>query len=105
MTQLASEAGVKDIFIHAITDGRDTSPTGGAAFVSKVEDETAKFGAKIVTVVGRYFAMDRDKRWDRVKLAWDAIVHGIGTKKISSLPKLSLKFTQPKTKPMNSCLP
>ena len=81
MTRLASEAGVKDIFIHAITDGRDTSPTGGAAFVSKVEDETARFGAKIATVVGRYFAMDRDKRWDRVKLAWDAIVHGIGTKK------------------------
>ncbi|MEY3394085.1 MAG: hypothetical protein RL346_321 [Verrucomicrobiota bacterium] len=81
MTKLASEAGVKDIFIHAITDGRDTSPTGGADFVSKVEDETAKFGAKIATVVGRYFAMDRDKRWDRVKLAWDAIVHGIGAKK------------------------
>jgi 2,3-bisphosphoglycerate-independent phosphoglycerate mutase len=81
MTKLASQAGVKDIFIHAITDGRDTSPTGGAAFISKVEDETAKFGAKIATVVGRYFAMDRDKRWDRVKLAWDAIVHGIGLKK------------------------
>ena len=54
MTKLASQAGVKDIFIHAITDGRDTSPTGGAAFISKVEDETAKFGAKIATVVGRY---------------------------------------------------
>lgn len=81
MTKLASEAGVKDIFIHAITDGRDTSPTGGAAYVSKVEDETAKYGATIATVVGRYFAMDRDKRWDRVKLAWDAIVHGIGLKK------------------------
>ncbi len=81
MTCLASEAGVKDIFIHAITDGRDTSPTGGAGYLSKVEDETAKFGAKIATVVGRYFAMDRDKRWDRVKLAWDAIVHGIGAKR------------------------
>ena len=81
MTKLASVAGVKEILIHAITDGRDTSPTGGAAYLSKVEDETAKFGAKIATVVGRYFAMDRDKRWDRVKLAWDAIVHGIGAKK------------------------
>lgn len=81
LTQHAADAGVKDIFIHAITDGRDTSPTGGAAFISKVEDETAKAGAKIATVVGRYFAMDRDKRWDRVKLAWDAIVHGIGAEK------------------------
>ncbi|RYD35151.1 MAG: 2,3-bisphosphoglycerate-independent phosphoglycerate mutase, partial [Verrucomicrobiaceae bacterium] len=64
--------------IHAITDGRDTSPTGGAAYIAKVEDEAAKSGARIATVVGRYFAMDRDKRWDRVKLAWDAIVLGKG---------------------------
>ncbi len=81
ITRLAHEAGVNDIFIHAITDGRDTSPTGGAAFIAKVEDEAAKVNARIATVVGRYFAMDRDKRWDRVKLAWDAIVHGIGEKK------------------------
>lgn len=78
MVKLAAQAGVRDIMIHAITDGRDTSPTGGAAYVSKVEDEAAACGARIATVVGRYFAMDRDKRWDRVKLAWDAIVHGIG---------------------------
>ncbi|MFD2257934.1 2,3-bisphosphoglycerate-independent phosphoglycerate mutase [Luteolibacter algae] len=81
ITKLASAAGVKDIMIHAITDGRDTSPTGGAAYLSQVEDATAPVGARIATVVGRYFAMDRDKRWDRVKLAWDAIVHGIGAKK------------------------
>jgi 2,3-bisphosphoglycerate-independent phosphoglycerate mutase len=78
MVKMASQAGVHDIFIHAITDGRDTSPTGGAAFVAKVEDEAAKCGAHIATVIGRYFAMDRDKRWDRVKLAWDAIVLGKG---------------------------
>ncbi|MBK1881746.1 2,3-bisphosphoglycerate-independent phosphoglycerate mutase [Luteolibacter pohnpeiensis] len=78
MVKLASEAGVKDIFIHAITDGRDTSPTGGAGYLAKVEDEASKCGARIATVIGRYFAMDRDKRWDRVKLAWDAIVLGKG---------------------------
>src|SRR5690606_3918090 len=71
-------AGVDDIFVHAITDGRDTSPTGGARYLSKVEDEIAVHGARIATVVGRYYAMDRDKRWERTKLAWDAIVHGIG---------------------------
>lgn len=81
ITKLFAENGAKDIRIHAITDGRDTSPTGAAAYLSKVEDETAKVGARIATVVGRYFAMDRDKRWDRVKLAWDAIVHGIGAQK------------------------
>ncbi|MFT3991883.1 MAG: 2,3-bisphosphoglycerate-independent phosphoglycerate mutase [Luteolibacter sp.] len=80
MVKMASEAGVKDIFIHAITDGRDTSPTGGAGYLSKVEDEAAKSGARIATVIGRYFAMDRDKRWDRVQLAWEAIVLGEGEK-------------------------
>jgi 2,3-bisphosphoglycerate-independent phosphoglycerate mutase len=69
-----SEAGVTDIMVHAITDGRDTSPTGGAGYLAKVEDEAAKCGARVATVVGRYYAMDRDKRWDRTKLAWDAIV-------------------------------
>ncbi len=81
MVGLASKAGVRDIMIHAITDGRDTSPTGGEAFIAKVEDEAGKCGARIATVVGRYFAMDRDKRWDRVKLAWDAIVLGKGEKR------------------------
>ncbi len=78
MVRMAKAAGVDDIFIHAITDGRDTSPTGGERFLAKVEDEAAKCGARIATVVGRYFAMDRDRRWDRVKLAWDAIVLGKG---------------------------
>jgi 2,3-bisphosphoglycerate-independent phosphoglycerate mutase len=78
MVKLAKAAGVDDIFIHAITDGRDTSPTGGGEYLAKVEDEAAKSGARIATVIGRYFAMDRDKRWDRVQLAWDAIVRGIG---------------------------
>lgn len=78
MVKLAKQAGVNDMFIHAITDGRDTSPTGGQAYLAKVEDEAAKCGAPIATVIGRYFAMDRDKRWDRVKLAWDAIVLGKG---------------------------
>jgi 2,3-bisphosphoglycerate-independent phosphoglycerate mutase len=81
MVKLAKQAGVNDIFIHAITDGRDTSPTGGEAYLAKVEDEAAKFGACIATVIGRYFAMDRDKRWDRVKLAWDAMVLGKGEKR------------------------
>lgn len=78
LVKIAKEAGVNEIFIHAITDGRDTSPTGGAQYLAKVEDEAAKSGARIATVIGRYFAMDRDKRWDRVKLAWDAIVLGKG---------------------------
>jgi 2,3-bisphosphoglycerate-independent phosphoglycerate mutase len=78
LVRAAAGAGVKDILIHAITDGRDTSPTGGAGYLKAVQQGTSETGARIVTVVGRYFAMDRDKRWDRTKLAWDAIVWGKG---------------------------
>ncbi len=74
----AKGAGVDDIQVHAITDGRDTSPTGGADYLSYCEDKLAPHGARIVTVVGRYYAMDRDRRWERTKLGWDAIVDGVG---------------------------
>jgi 2,3-bisphosphoglycerate-independent phosphoglycerate mutase len=74
----AAKCGVKEILIHAITDGRDTSPTGGAEYISTVESAVTGTGAIVSTVIGRYFAMDRDKRWERTKLAWDAIVLGQG---------------------------
>ena len=78
LAKAAKEAGVEDIMIHAITDGRDTSPTGGADYLATVSAQTGATGARIATVIGRYYAMDRDKRWDRNKLAWDAIVLGRG---------------------------
>jgi 2,3-bisphosphoglycerate-independent phosphoglycerate mutase len=74
----AKNAGVDDIMVHAITDGRDTSPTGGADFLARVQAGLFPTGAKIATIIGRYYAMDRDKRWERNKLAWDAIVLGRG---------------------------
>ncbi|PWT78966.1 MAG: 2,3-bisphosphoglycerate-independent phosphoglycerate mutase, partial [Acidobacteria bacterium] len=78
LANAAHEAGVVEIFVHAFTDGRDTSPTGGSAYLRTCEKELKKSGGQIVTVVGRYFAMDRDRRWDRTKNAWDAIVLGRG---------------------------
>lgn len=78
LANAAKAAGVDDIFIHAITDGRDTSPTGGKDYLAYCEEKLASSGARIATVIGRYYAMDRDKRWDRSKLAWDAIVLGVG---------------------------
>jgi 2,3-bisphosphoglycerate-independent phosphoglycerate mutase len=78
LANAAHEAGVNKIFVHAFTDGRDTSPTGGASFLRTCEAALRQSGAQIVTVVGRYFAMDRDRRWDRTKKAWDAIVLGQG---------------------------
>ena len=78
LARTAKEAGVEQILVHAITDGRDASPTGGAAHLTTCAEKLASSGARIITVVGRYFAMDRDRRWDRTKLAWDAIVLGRG---------------------------
>jgi 2,3-bisphosphoglycerate-independent phosphoglycerate mutase len=78
LAEQARAAGVTDILVHAFTDGRDTSPTGGAGFLEACAAGLAKSGAQIATVIGRYFAMDRDRRWDRTKKAWDAIVFGRG---------------------------
>ena len=78
LANAARAAGVTDILVHAFTDGRDTSPTGGADFLKICERELQHSGARIITVVGRYYAMDRDRRWDRTKKAWDAIVLGRG---------------------------
>jgi 2,3-bisphosphoglycerate-independent phosphoglycerate mutase len=89
MIALANEAkaaGVDEIFVHAFTDGRDTSPTGGGEYLKTCEEKLRASGAKIVTVVGRYFAMDRDRRWDRTKKAWDAVVLGRGERCEDSPP-------------------
>jgi len=67
-----------DIFIHAFTDGRDTDPQSGLAFISRLQQNLFVNGGKIASITGRYYAMDRDKRWERIKIAYDALVHGIG---------------------------
>lgn len=78
LANTAKTAGVTEILVHAFTDGRDSSPTGGREYLKICEKELQPSGAQIVTIVGRYFAMDRDRRWDRTKKAWDAVVLGRG---------------------------
>jgi len=90
LAQQAHAAGVTDILVHAFTDGRDTSPTGGADFLEACSAGLEKSGARIATVVGRYFAMDRDRRWERTKKAWDAIVLGRGDR-IETSPAAALR--------------
>ncbi len=75
---LAHNNGIKNLFIHAFTDGRDTDPKGGLGFLRNLQSHLEKTTGQIASVVGRYFAMDRDKRWERVKLAYDVLVKGIG---------------------------
>ena len=90
----AKAAGAEDIMVHAITDGRDTSPSGGAAYLGKLEKDLVPSGAKIATVIGRYYAMDRDRRWERNKLAWDAIVLGRGEVRTDS-PSAAVQAAYP----------
>jgi 2,3-bisphosphoglycerate-independent phosphoglycerate mutase len=74
--ELAGREGVPDIVLHAFTDGRDTAPDSGAGYVAEAEEWLRAAGGRVASVSGRYYAMDRDRRWDRIKLAYDAIVHG-----------------------------
>lgn len=78
LIDVANEAGLEDIFIHAFTDGRDVDPKSGFGFVTSLENYLENKKGKIATITGRYYAMDRDKRWERVKLAYDALVNGVG---------------------------
>ncbi|MCL2433612.1 MAG: 2,3-bisphosphoglycerate-independent phosphoglycerate mutase, partial [Clostridia bacterium] len=79
LIDLAKLNGIKKVYIHAFLDGRDVPPASGASFLRELQQklETRKCG-QIATVMGRYYAMDRDNRWDRVKQAWDAMVLGRG---------------------------
>ncbi|HZG49855.1 MAG TPA: 2,3-bisphosphoglycerate-independent phosphoglycerate mutase [Thermoleophilaceae bacterium] len=73
LIELAARERVADVVVHAFTDGRDTAPASGAAYLAELESWS---GARVASVSGRYHAMDRDRRWDRTRLAWDALVHG-----------------------------
>lgn len=77
LVEMAKQQGVKRLFVHVITDGRDTSPTGAAQYVPLLREALVRSGiGRVATISGRYYAMDRDKRWDRTKLAYDAITLG-----------------------------
>ena len=75
----SQEYGLNKVFIHAFTDGRDVDPKSGKKYLQDLQDYIAPTPVKIASVIGRYYAMDRDKRWERVKLAYDLVVHGTGT--------------------------
>jgi len=77
---IAHNQGIKNLFVHAFTDGRDTDPKSGLGFIADLQNHLTKTTGKLASIVGRYFAMDRDKRWERVKLAYDLLVHGAGEK-------------------------
>ncbi len=85
--------GLKNVLIHAFTDGRDTDPKSGLSFLEDLQNHLTKTTGVIATITGRYYAMDRDKRWERVKLAYDALVNGIGEKSSNVLASVKQSYT------------
>ena len=78
LLEAANEFGVKDKYIHAFTDGRDVDPKSGLGFIEEIENSLEETQSTLASVVGRYYAMDRDNRWERTKKAYDLLVHGVG---------------------------
>jgi len=79
LTDISKVYGVDKTFVHCFMDGRDTDPKGGVGFIRELENHLKQSTGKIASVIGRYYAMDRDKRWERIKVAYDLLVNGIGT--------------------------
>jgi 2,3-bisphosphoglycerate-independent phosphoglycerate mutase len=88
LCNMTADFGLDKVFIHAFGDGRDTDPQSGKGYVKNLLDHLEGSKVKFASFIGRYYAMDRDKRWERVKLAYDLMVRGVGTKSIDILKSL-----------------
>jgi len=95
LLEAAKRKGFEDVYIHAFMDGRDTPPASGEMYITKLKEKIADKGiGKIATISGRYYAMDRDKRWERIKLCYDAMVNGEGKKHTDSIIAVEKSYEQ-----------
>ena len=91
----ATEAsGLDKVYIHAFTDGRDVDPKSGVLFISEIENYIKNTHVKLASIVGRYYAMDRDRRWERVKLAYDLLVHGLGIPSVNAVDSIQESYRE-----------
>ena len=88
------ENNLDNVFVHAFTDGRDVGPKSGYGFISELEDKLTESNAELATVTGRYYAMDRDKRWERIKIAYDALVNGKGEQTLQVLEAIESSYEE-----------
>ncbi len=88
----ANNAGVQNSYVHAFTDGRDVDPKSGKGYVQDLENHIAGTNTKLATITGRYYAMDRDTRWERVQLAYDALVNAVGTKANNAIEAIQASY-------------
>jgi 2,3-bisphosphoglycerate-independent phosphoglycerate mutase len=95
LLELARRQGVKRVCVHAILDGRDTAFDSGRGFITELEDKMRELGVgKIASVSGRYYAMDRDNRWDRIELAYNAMAKGEGPQAASAIEVIEASYAQ-----------
>lgn len=92
LLDVAKANGLQNVFVHAFTDGRDTDPKSGYGFIEKLLAHMKNSTGRLATITGRYYAMDRDKRWERVKIAYDALVNGIGKKSNDALAAMNESY-------------
>lgn len=92
LISIAERKGIKNLFVHAFMDGRDTDPKSGLGYLKDLTSHLDKTTGKIASIIGRYYAMDRDKRWERVKLAYDLLVHGTGEKAPDALVAIQKSY-------------
>lgn len=98
LIKLCKDYGLRDVFIHAFLDGRDVPPKSALGYIKRLEDYMKKTGiGKIATICGRYYGMDRDKRWERTELAYNAIVNGEGEKAISAAEAVKNSYNENRT--------
>lgn len=90
----ANEHNLKNVFLHAFTDGRDCDPKSGKYFINDIEQHMQKTTGELATITGRYYAMDRDNRWERVKLAYDALVNGKGDFSTNATESIQENYTE-----------
>lgn len=94
LVDAAYDAGLEKVFIHAFTDGRDVDPKSGAGFIKDITDHIKGTSVKLASVIGRYYAMDRDKRWERVKEAYDLLVHGTGAHSTDAVKSIEENYAK-----------
>lgn len=93
LLELAKRKDFEDVYVHCFVDGRDTPPASGEGYITKLEEKMKEKGiGKIATLSGRFYAMDRDKRWQRVQKAYDAMVNGIGVKAVSAVQAIEASY-------------
>ena len=92
LLDVAAEHNLKNVFLHAFTDGRDCDPKSGKHFIETIQNYMKETTGELATITGRYFAMDRDKRWERIKLAYDAVVNSTGEKSTNALKSIEQSY-------------